>query len=106
MLKHNGQLIFMHHLSETSTYPIARFDTSLLNCLHKTSFLVCHFAHPICFARGNEQMRRPPLHMSVQLVFAVDVEFGGVLHSACGTVVQAVFAVDDRVNFRKQFVVC
>lgn len=87
-----------HLLGRRLAYPIAWFYSSFLNRLHHTPRFIRHVVHPVRFASGNEKVRRPPLHLSVQLVLLIDVEFGGVFHSACCTVVPTFFAINSWVD--------
>lgn len=76
-----------------------------LNRLHHTALLVRDISHPIRLPRRNEQMRRPPIHMSIELVLGIDIELGRIAHGARGAVLITILAVDRGVDFREERIV-
>jgi hypothetical protein len=82
----------------TATYPIARLESPLLDRLHHAALLVRNIPHPVCLPGRDEQMRRPPVDVSVEFIFVVHVEPGGVLHRTRRTVVEAFLSINSRVD--------
>lgn len=88
----------------TMTYPIARHKSSLLDRFHQTALLVCNIPHPVCLPGRDEQMRRPPVDVPIELILVVHVELGWILHRTRRTVVEAFLSVNSRVNLGEQHI--
>jgi len=84
------------------TYPIRRFNSTLLHRFHHTALFICNIPHPICPPSRNDHMRRPSLHKAVQLLVFVNAPFRRIFHLTGFAVMIAIFPVHSRVDFGEE----
>ena len=79
-----------------------RLNSAIPDSFHHAAFLVLHILYPVGFPRCYQHMRIPAFDVAIQLVILFDLESSGILDVAAFAVMITVFAVDGRIDLRKE----
>lgn len=99
------RMVRRRHITRREHHPPGarlRLGRELLKGLHQTSLFVGDVAHPVRFARGHEDVRRPPFDVAVEGVVFVYFEGARVGRWARVAVVETGVAVEGGVDFGEE----